>query len=297
MPRVTKKVVRTKPQGESPITTSADRPADPAPAAPEYILTEARVREMSDEIDALGEQVITSRGRLHQRIQWSTRIRIAAERDAAELVLAPFFTEPAVTKDEILRMRDQIELLRAAESRFQQSRAERKDSSVEFRELAAEAAEHKEKLLRAFDLRFRDDPVGQKVIADIRVGEGDADLVQDVSDIVILCQDHGEYLASCPRGEAAAAKRLSEMSPRLAHLLGAKTLAVAGRPARRMRDGAYTLVMNTERRIRAAAQYWYDGTEKMKEYLAYSPPAGAKPEEEEEPAPPETPTVDNGAPA
>ena len=112
---------------------------------------------------------------------------------------------------------------------------------------------------------------------------GDADLVQDVSDVLVLAAQHKAYLEACPRGEAASVKRLAEISPQLSHLLGAKTFSDEARAARQLRDGAYTLVVQTERRIRAAAEYWYGGgTEKMSEYAAYVAPSGAGATEEGE---------------
>lgn len=301
MGRTTKKAVQQEKHDAT--NNGASRPGKDTQgtdkhAAHEYKLTDAHVAKISEQIQTLGEEeTLASPGRLHHRVRWATRIRIAAERDADELIQAPFFGEPPLTKEEIAEMRDRIEMVRAAESRFQQARAERKVSSAEFDVLSAEAAGHKDLLLRTFDLRFRNDPQGQKVLVKIREGEGDADLVQDVSDIVTLCQDHEEYLASCPRGEGAAAKRLAEISPRLTHLLGAKTLEVGSRPARKVRDGAYTLMVNTERRIRAAAEYWYGGTEKMKEYAPYVAPSGAaKATDDDEPADPAAPADNTVAP-
>lgn len=290
MGKTTKKSVR-KTIRDAAIARTAilDSDEQVAAATKEYQLTSTKVDSLSQAIDALGDDVITSPGRLHHRIQWATRIRLAAERDAKDLVQAPFFDEPPLTHEEIGEMRDQIEMLRATESRYQQLRTEKKDSTEEFDTLAKEAAGHKEALLRAFDLRFRRDPVGQKRVAKIREGSGDADLVQDVSDIVTLCQGYEAYLATCPRGEARSAKRLAEMSPHLTHLLGAKSLDAGGRTARRARDGAYTLMITTERRIRAAAQYWYDGTEKMKEYARYTPPSNTAGDDAEEPASPAQP--------
>jgi len=166
-------------------------------------------------------------------------------------------------------------------------RAGQASANSQFSTLAAEATGHKEMLLRVLDLRFRKDPAGQKRVSQIRAGSGDADLVQDLSDLIVLIAPHMPHLDSCPRGEASAARRLVELSPQLAHLLGAKTITDEARAARQLRNGIYTLVLNTERRIRAAAEYWYGGTEKMKEYAPYVAPVGAAPETDPaEPMPP-----------
>ncbi|MFO0590054.1 MAG: hypothetical protein U0441_21110 [Polyangiaceae bacterium] len=83
-------------------------------------------------------------------------------------------------------------------------------------------------------------------------------------------------------GEANAAKRLAEMEPRLLSLLGEKSRDEGTRAVRRFRDGAYTLVCLTERRIRAAAADCFGGTPRMKDYTAYVAPKGAKPDPEDD---------------
>jgi hypothetical protein len=173
---------------------------------------------------------------------------------------------------------NRIEFLRLTESRFQAIRSRQQSAVSNFDRLAEEAGRHKETLLRAFDLRFQDDLDGQKRLSAIRAGSGDADLVQDVSDLIVLCDEHAEYLASCPRGEAQAAARLSELSPELIELLAKKGMSEDAQRARRLRDAAYTLMIRTERRLRAAADYWYRGTDRMKDYAIFSAPAAASAE-------------------
>ncbi|MBK8257727.1 MAG: ATPase [Polyangiaceae bacterium] len=240
-----------------------------------YTLTQKRKEQLAADADALGKDVLSFPGRSRDRVRWSHRIRIAAERDVDNLVKAPFYGEPPLTKEEVLAQRDRIEFFRLRESEHQTARFSQAAAGKEFSELAAEATVAKEGLLRAFDLRFRADPAGQKRLRQIREGEGDADLVQDVSDLLQLASQHATYLASCPRGEAQMVERLEQLSPKLSHLLGAKTLGEEARTARLARDRAFTLVANTERRIRAAAEYWFGGTERMKEYTAYTPPSGS----------------------
>ncbi|WP_437308662.1 hypothetical protein [Sorangium sp. So ce388] len=109
----------------------------------------------------------------------------------------------------------------------------------------------------------------------IRAGSGDADLVQDVSDLLLLCSEHAEALRKAPRGEADAAARLRELSPQLARMLADKTLSPEAQRSRKLRDAAYTLVAHAERRLRAAAEYWYAGTDKMKDYAPFPVSRGA----------------------
>ncbi|WP_438002706.1 hypothetical protein WME89_27510 [Sorangium sp. So ce321] len=91
----------------------------------------------------------------------------------------------------------------------------------------------------------------------------------------MLCSEHAEALDKAPRGEAAAVARLRELSPLLARMLADKTLSPEALRSRKLRDAAYTLVVNAERRLRAAAEYWYAGTDKMKDYAPFPVSRGA----------------------
>lgn len=234
-----------------------------------YVLTPERRAELEKAAAALGNKLVAFPGRVKDRVRWSQRIATVASRDVDELVQTPFHGEPALTRTEIVAQRDRIELMRLAESEYQAARAGQATASKEFAALATQAAVDRELLLRAFDVRFRNEPRGQKRVSQIRAGAGDADLVQDVSDVLVLANEEAAYIASCPRGEPAAVTRLQAISPELSRLLGAKTITEEARKARRLRDAAFTLVTISERRIRAAADYWYGSTEKMKEYGAF----------------------------
>lgn len=247
-----------------------------------YSLTPARRKELEAEAAALGDGVLAFPGRLKERVRWSQRIALAAQRDAEDLIRAPFHQEPPLTRAEIAAQRDRIELMRVAESEYQASRAGQAAASKEFARLAEQVSADRDLVLRALDMRFRNDPRGHKRVSNIRAGAGEADLVQDVSDIVVLAAEEAEFLASCPRGEAAAVERLRAASPELSQLLGAKTLSPSGRTARKRRDAAFTLAVLTERRIRAAAEYWYAGTDRMKEYAAFPASSGAASAADEE---------------
>lgn len=247
----------------------------PLSAAREAVLTK-RIRELAD------EEILPFPGRLAARVQWALGIWTSASRDADELCRAPFFDEPHITREEIADWRDEIGMLRLAQSRFLLLRGNQKIASAAFQPLGEEAAQHKETLLRAFSLRYRKDPAGLARVTFIRKGTGDADLVQDVSDLLGLCAGNEAFLARGTNGEAAAAKRLAEMEPRLLSLLGEKTRDEGTRAARRLRDGAFTLVTLTERRLRAAADYCFGGSPRMKDYAAYVAPKGAKPDPEDD---------------
>lgn len=256
--------------------TAAEAPRNvvvTAAATAAYSLTPERAAVLSAEAAALGDSLPVFPGRLAQRVRRSGEIRIAAERDANDLILTPFNKAPKLTLAEIHAQRDRIEFLRECESRFQALRSGQKEAFAEFEKLGGEAATIKTRILRSFDLFFENDPKGAKRIGDIRKGDGDPDLVQDVSDVLLLCDEHKDYIDSCPRGEAADAARLRALSPQLSHLLAAKGMSEEATKARKRRDGAYALAMQTETRFRLAAAYWYEGTEKVKDYAAFVAPA------------------------
>ncbi|WP_437324078.1 ATPase [Sorangium sp. So ce381] len=244
--------------------------------APEFTLSAEREAELLREAESLGDNASLFPGKLARRVIWASRIQLAAERDAADLVRTPFAEdEPQLTREEIRGLREKIELLRVVQSRWQAAQQRQERAVTAFQKPAAEAAQIKQSLLRFFDLRFKKSPEGQKRLMAIRAGSGDADLVQDASDLLLLCSEHAEAVQKAPRGEAAAADRLRELSPVLARMLADKTLSLEAVRSRKLRDAAYTLVVNAERRLRAAAEYWYAGTDKMKDYAPFPVSRGA----------------------
>jgi hypothetical protein len=258
----------------------ASRDAQGAPrssaGAAAYALGAAREAELLQEAESLGENTLIFPGKLARRVIWASRIQLAAERDAADLVRTPFpEDDPPLTLEEIHGHRDKIELLRVTQSRWQAAHQRQEQAAATFAKPAAEAALHRQTLLRFFDLRFKKSAEGQKRLVAIRAGSGDADLVQDVSDLLLLCSEHAEAVNKAPRGEAAAVARLRELSPLLARMLADKTLSPEALRSRKLRDAAYTLVVNAERRLRAAAEYWYAGTDKMKAYAPFPISRGA----------------------
>lgn len=259
-----------------------------------YALSPEREAEILMEVAAIDGPPMRFPGRLDQRIRWSGRIRIVAERDAPELVQVPFHGEPALSLEEIQALRDKIELLRLTESRFQTLRVRSQSAVKAFAEAAAEASRHKETLLRAFDLRFRNDREGQQQLSNIRAGAGDAALVQCVSDLLVLAGEESDFLATCLRGECDAVARLRHLSPLLSHLIAAKGMSPEALKARLLRDGVFTLVTHTERRLRIAADYLYRGAAKARDYAAFTAPLLGRHDGSEEegvsPAVPETPS-------
>ncbi|WP_437303029.1 ATPase [Sorangium sp. So ce388] len=247
-----------------------------SPREAAYTLSAAREAELVREAESLGDNTLYFPGKLARRVIWASRIQLAAERDSADLVRTPFpDDEPPLTRDEIHGLRDKIELLRITQSRWQAAQQRQERAAATFAKPAAEAAVHRQTLLRFFDLRFKKSAEGQKRLMAIRAGNGDADLVQDVSDLLLLCSEHAEAIDKAPRGEAAAVARLRELSPLLARMLADKTLSPEALRSRKLRDAAYTLVVNAERRLRAAAEYWYAGTDKTKDYAPFPVSRGA----------------------
>ncbi|WP_437686189.1 ATPase [Sorangium sp. So ce176] len=268
--------LRTNKAAKKPASRESQGAPRSSTRAAAYTLSAAREAELLREAESLGDNTVGFPGKLARRVVWASRIQLAAERDAADLVRTPFpEDEPSLTREEIHALRDKIELLRAAQSRWQAAQQRRERAAATFAKPAAEAALHRQTLLRFFDLRFKKSPEGQKRLMAIRAGSGDADLVQDVSDLLLLCSEHAEALHKAPRGEADAAARLRELSPLLARMLADKTLSPEAQRSRKLRDAAYTLVVHAERRLRAAAEYWYAGTDRMKDYAPFPVSRGA----------------------
>jgi len=265
-------------KNEKPKAPPSPQPADLAGTP--YSLTPARRAALTVEAKAV-TVLAAFPGRLAQRIRRFGEIRLAAERDAADLIKSPFHDEAPLTLAEIQGQRDQIEFLRLSESQFQALRTTQRGAFLAFETLGAKAEAIKIRLLRTFDVRFLKSPDGRKRVSAIRDGKGDPDLVQDVSDILLLCDEYADYLATCPRGEADDVASLRVLSPRLSHLLAAKGMSEEAIAARRLRNGAYTLVVQTENRVRVGAAYWYDGTEKMKDYAPFVAPTKASGAEED----------------
>ncbi|WP_437763164.1 ATPase [Sorangium sp. So ce281] len=267
---------RTKNARSSRASSDAGGARRSSGGAPEFTLSAEREAELLREAESLGDNASFFPGKLARRVIWSSRIQLAAERDAADLVRTPFAEgEPPLTREEIGGLREKIELLRVVQSRWQAAQQRQERAAAAFVKPAAEAVQIKQSLLRFFDLRFKKSPEGQKRLMAIRAGSGDADLVQDASDLLLLCAEHAEAVQKAPRGEGAAADRLRELSPVLARMLADKKLSLEAVRSRKLRDAAYTLVVNAERRLRAAAEYWYAGTDKMKDYAPFPASRGA----------------------
>ncbi len=115
-----------------------------------YILPAERSAALTLEAAAAGAVVVSFPGRFAQRVRRSGEIRLAAERDADDLLRTPFHGAPPLTLAEIDGQRDRIEVLRISESRFQALRATQKQSFTELETTADEAAAIKTRLLRTF---------------------------------------------------------------------------------------------------------------------------------------------------
>ena len=268
------------PRKEAPARNPKKNSKEPAIRTTEGRLPHERQVAIEADAKALGEDLILFPGKLARRVIWSGKIQLAAERDAADLVRTPFpEEEPRLTLEEIHDQRDRIEYLRVVQSRWRALLVGQKAAAINFETPAAEASRHKETLLRFFTLRYKNNPDGQTWLSEVRAGGGDADLVQDVSDILERCRQTQEAIAAAPRGEARAAARLAELSPTLARLLSAKSLTAEAQEARKLRDAVYTLVIRTERRLRTTAEYWYTGTDRLKDYAVF-PAAAAAPSDE-----------------
>lgn len=249
---------------------SATTGVTPAALAP---LSPSRVAQLTASAGAFGGKVREFPGHIEQRLTRLTALAQAARRDAADLVRTPFHGEPALTTQEIEGLAEQVAFLRWAVSNHRSFKGSREQASERFDQLAPVARQHIRVLLAALDVRYRQDPTGRGRVSAIRAGEGDADLVQDVSDTLRECQPHQAYLAGCPRGESASLAWLRQHQDDLAQLHASKGPSESSADARRLRDVAFSLAAQTERRLRAAASYWYEGTPRFDPYAAFVAPS------------------------
>ena len=188
------------PKKKPDANTLKKNPHQPSSPQAAGVLTPERQAAIEAEAKALGDTLIFFPGKLARRVIWSGKIQLAAERDAADLIRTPFpEDEPQLTLEQIHAQRDHIEHLRLVQSRWRAMFVGQKQAATNFEVPAAEAGGHKETLLRFFTLRYKNNVDGQKWLTAVRAGTGDADLVQDVSDILERCRQTQAAIDAAPR--------------------------------------------------------------------------------------------------
>lgn len=244
-------------------------------------LTEARAERLAEAALALKpEERIEVASYFDQRVQHAAKIWAAAQADYEVLITVPFPQgQSKISIGEINEFGTVIEYARDAQGRYAKDQAARM-AEHELSQMEGKLRAEQKILLAACDQLFWDDPKGQRQVSAIRQGTGPADMVQDVSDIIVLVEPHEEFFKDCPKGEWEIIVRWRELAPRLNQLLGQKELDRANPVSRDSRNAAFSLLVSRERRLRRAGGYYFAGTARAEMYGGFEPPKKPKPKEE-----------------
>lgn len=225
------------------------------------------------------------------RIDHLAAIQACAWRDRA-LLVGIDVGGTAITLDEIDQLGWRVAFLRWVAGEWRRLSQEtdvveagdvvsnRDPATLTLQELRDEQRAIHRKLLRAFDLRFAGNAAGRRWVKQVRLNDGDQDIVDDNVQILRMCasDEHRAWLAALPMGEAAAATRLAlleqEFLRRRAHpeVTGVETLDL-----RALRDQSWTLAFRPAERIRLAGRYRF-ATDPIrgKDYLGFKQPRKPK---------------------
>lgn len=151
--------------------------------------------------------------------------------------------------------------LREAESRWYKERFQLDDAQQQWDQRSPEAYALRDKLLRDMRFAFRRDEALLKRVAGIAEGNGNADMLQDLSDLASLGRDYTDALAKIGV-DAAELDRAVALADEMSHVLAEATRdrKLSG-SARVIRDQAYTHLKQAVDEIRDTGQYafWNDG--------------------------------------
>jgi len=185
----------------------------------------------------------------------------SATRDRKELEAASLDT---VTIEE-LKVRTGV--CRVAQSLLVSERNLKEDAQKEWDEKSPIAYELKGQLTHDCDFAFRKEPALLKRLNEIREGDGHADMIQDLSDLSVLCEKNWSYLEAInvPRKRVQQA---GDMADEMGGLLAmANREDGADAIAKEFRDKAYTYLKVVVDEVRDFGKYvfWKD-KEKLKDY-------------------------------
>lgn len=163
--------------------------------------------------------------------------------------------------------------LRYAQTLWAQVQTDKSDAEEEWKTLSAEAFDLRDELLHYFRYAYRNNAKAIAVVNRIGEGYGNADMVQDLSDLALLGQENPNPLAAV-HFDTSNLDRAGELANScglvLARVNGVK--ADNSKPAKEMRDRAYTYMKEAVDAIREAGRFvfWKD-EERAKHYAsAYS---------------------------
>lgn len=262
-----------------------------APERPAYALDDAQRAKLKAEAAAQGAKGVERvRSYMPQRILWLNDLQGSAWRDRAELIGIDVGGR-LITEEEIERFGWWVAYLRELSEQWSQGEptapsvtpvtgVARAPSSMSLEELREEQREVQKKLLRAFDLRFVNSAEGQKLLRDIRRGDGDEDIRVDSSRVLVLCtsSEHSAWLATLRKGEVAAAERLALLEQEFRARLALPDVTPVARIALGvLRDQVWTIALRTADRINRAGRYMFaEDPVRLSHYGAFRRPKARK---------------------
>lgn len=149
---------------------------------------------------------------------------------------------------------------RYAQSLWNSSRFSQEDAQKQFALLAPEAYDLKTRIIHALLFAYRKNPDLKGRVQDIADGTGDADMIQDLSDLSVHGKNNPEPLAAI-NFDMALLDEAANKSDELGSLLGvARGEAATDGEVKVMRDKSYTLLKQSVDEIREYGQFvfWRD---------------------------------------
>jgi hypothetical protein len=155
--------------------------------------------------------------------------------------------------------------MRYLQSEWNSTRFSKEEAQKQFALLAPEAYDFKAVLIHELLFAYRNHPDLKSRVQAIAEGSGDADMIQDLSDLSVHGKNNPEPLVAIGF-EMAQLDRAASMSDELASLLGvARGEKAADSEAKVLRDRAYTLLKEAVDEVRAVGQFvfWRDEERKV----------------------------------
>lgn len=215
-------------------------------------------------------------------LAWADNLARLSAKDAGALLLVPL-SEGALTVGELERFAAGVALAQeyvqiAGVLRISAARTE---TDAERSLLWAVRADQR-RLDRALLLRFADDSAGRAFLTGLRRGDptDPVDALDDTEKLLALADSdaHREWLASLPKGEAAAVKRLHDALPGLRAAVKRLAPSKDAAEKRELFRRVVTLLVTSAARIGRAGRYLTgDVAGRERAYAAFKRPKAKKP--------------------
>lgn len=249
-----------------------------------YVLDEAREQALWARANALDAAAVARvPSYVAERLSWMEALHARAARDVAELVEVPLDDDSQLSRDEIDAFGYEIALARKAcgarTAATSGGEGDADDDGETTATLRPKIRRAQRRVLKAFDLRFRNDPEGKALLQKIREGNDDHDMLQDTPRILALCEDkkHRAWFARLPKGEPQVARDLATWTARFVQLRKASADATGERMWRDLASRAWSLAARTADRVQAAGAYvTSDDPARRGDYRKFRQPKGRK---------------------